>query len=69
MDEILTWGYPGLMLCGFIAGSCIPMSSEVALSTAIALGWPQWTSLFWVFLGNWLGASTNYMIGRFASLD
>lgn len=69
MDEMLTWGYPGLMLCGFIAGSCIPMSSEAALSAAIALGWPVWPSLMWVFIGNWLGATTNYMIGRFATLD
>jgi membrane protein YqaA with SNARE-associated domain len=69
MEEILTWGYPGLMLCGFIAGSCIPMSSEAALSAAIALGWPQWPSLFCVFIGNWLGATSNYLIGRFASLD
>lgn len=69
MDDILAWGYPGLALCGFIAGSCIPMSSEAALSAAIALGWPLWPSILWVFAGNWLGATTNYFIGRFASLD
>lgn len=69
MDEILTWGYPGLALCGFIAGSCIPMSSEAALSGAIALGWPLWPSLLWVFVGNWFGATTNYLIGRYATLD
>ena len=69
MDEMLAWGYPGLALCGFIAGSCIPMSSEAALSAAIALDWPLWPSLLWVFAGNWLGATTNYLIGRFATLD
>lgn len=68
MDEILAWGYPGLMLCGFIAGSFIPMSSEAALSAAIALHWPTWPSLIAVFIGNWLGASTNYLIGRKASM-
>ncbi len=45
------------------------MSSEAALSAAIALGWPVWPSLIWVFLGNWLGATSNYLIGRFATLD
>lgn len=69
MDEMLTWGYPGLALCGFIAGSAIPMSSEAALSAAIALGWPTWPSLLWVFAGNWLGATTNYLLGRYASVD
>lgn len=69
MDDILTWGYPGLALCGFIAGSAIPMSSEAALSAAIALGWPTFASILWVFAGNWLGAATNYFIGRYASVD
>lgn len=69
MDDILSWGYPGLALCGFIAGSFIPMSSEAALSAAIALDWPLWTSLICVFVGNWLGATTNYLIGRYASMD
>lgn len=69
MDEILNWGYPGLALAGFIAGSAIPMSSEAALSAAIALGWPVWTSMLVTFIGNWLGATTNYIIGRFASIE
>lgn len=69
MDDILAWGYPGLALCGFIAGSALPMSSEAAFSAAIALDWPLWTSLICVFIGNWLGATTNYLIGRYASMD
>ena len=69
MDELLAWGYPGLALCGFIAGSFLPMSSEAALSAAIALGWPTWPCILWVFVGNWLGAATNYIIGRVATLD
>lgn len=69
MDEILAWGYPGLWLCGFIAGSAIPMSSEAALSAAIALGWPLGPSIAWVWAGNWMGATTNYLIGRYASVE
>lgn len=69
MDDILAWGYPGLALCGFIAGSAIPMSSEAALSAAIALKWPVLPSLIWVFIGNWVGAATNYWIGRCASVE
>jgi membrane protein YqaA with SNARE-associated domain len=68
VDHLLTWGYPGLFLAGFIAGSAIPMSSEAALSAAIACGWPSWPCLWVVFAGNWCGASTNYFIGRFASV-
>lgn len=69
MDELLTCGYLGLALAGFIAGSCIPMSSEAALSAALALGWSRQTCLWCVFVGNWAGATTNYIIGRVASAD
>ncbi len=66
MEDLLAWGYPGLFLAGFIAGSAIPMSSEAALSAVIALGWPAWPCILVTFLGNWLGATTNYVVGRFA---
>jgi membrane protein YqaA with SNARE-associated domain len=69
LEDLLTWGYPGLFLSGFIAGSAIPMSSEAALSAVIALGWPVWQCIWVVFLGNWCGATTNYFIGRFASVE
>jgi membrane protein YqaA with SNARE-associated domain len=68
LEDLLAWGYPGLFLAGFIAGSAIPMSSEAALSAVIALGWPTWPCILVVFLGNWCGATTNYFIGRFASV-
>lgn len=69
MEDLLAWGYPGLFLTGFIAGSAIPMSSEAALSAAIAFGWPVWRCIIIIFLGNWMGASTNYFIGRMCSME
>lgn len=67
MENILSWGYPGLFLCGLLAGSIVPMNVEAPLSAAIALGWPSWYCFLFAWLGDWLGASTNYFIGRLAS--
>lgn len=69
MEDFLIWGYPGLAVIGFIAGSILPMSSEAALSAALALGWPAWPCIAAVLVGNWLGASTNYCLGRLGRME
>lgn len=69
MEDLLAWGYPGLFVIGFIAGSILPLSSEAALSTVMALGWPTWPCILIIFLGNWCGACTNYFIGRFGKME
>jgi len=69
MEDLLAWGYPGLFIIGFIAGSILPLSSEAALSTVLALGWPAWPCILVIFIGNWFGASTNYFIGRFGKIE
>lgn len=68
MDNILAWGYPGLALCGFVAGSFIPLSSEAVLCAALALGWPAWPCILCTYIANWFGASTNYILGRYVPL-
>lgn len=67
MENILTWGYPGLFLCGLLAGSIVPMNVEAPLSGAIAMGWPAWYCFLFAWLGDWIGAATNYFIGMLAS--
>lgn len=67
MDSILSWGYPGLFLCGLLAGSIVPMNVEAPLSAAIAMGWPAWNCFLFAWLGDWIGAATNYFIGMLAS--
>ena len=66
MDSILSLGYWGLFFCGMLAGSIIPMNAEAPLAAAIAMGWPSWNCLFFAWLGNLIGATSNYFIGMLA---
>ena len=67
-ENLVAFGYIGLAVAGFIAGSAIPFSSEAAMSAALALGWNKWVCMTALLLGNWVGASTNYWIGRTCSI-
>jgi len=69
MNDLLTWGYFGLALCAFIAGTPLPMNSEAALSLALVEGWPVFWCVFWCIVGNWLGASVNYLLGRLCKYE
>ena len=56
-------GYWGLFLASFLSSTIVPMSSEVALVTLIALGLnPIWCVLI-ATLGNSLGGMTSYGLG------
>lgn len=69
MSEFLEWGYLGLALCAFLAGTPIPMNSEVCLSLALANGWPVIPCMLSCIVGNWLGATTNYFLGRLCTYE
>ncbi|MDD2577348.1 MAG: DedA family protein [Bacteroidales bacterium] len=56
-------GYWGLFIASFLSSTIVPMSSEVALVTLIALGLnPIWCVLI-ATLGNSLGGMTSYGLG------
>jgi membrane protein YqaA with SNARE-associated domain len=58
------WGYWGLFLSAFIAGSVIPFSSEAVLLVLVRMGLdPVWCILA-ATLGNTAGGMTCYWIGR-----
>lgn len=64
---VTTYGLPMLFLLCFGAATILPFSSEVAFTTAIAIGWPVSAVLITASVGNVLGASTNYLLGYFFS--
>jgi len=69
MDRFLTWGYVGLAFCAFLAGTPLPMNSEAALSLALVYDWPAVWCITACVIGNWLGASVNYLLGRLCSYE
>lgn len=60
---LIDWGYPGLFLSAFLAGSLIPFSSEIVLLTLVKLGLNPVVCLVLATLGNTLGGMTCYGMG------
>jgi membrane protein YqaA with SNARE-associated domain len=68
LEQILAeyglWGLGGLC---FLGATLVPVSSEVAVVAALQLGLPAGAVLLSASLGNALGASTDYALGRWLS--
>lgn len=62
-EFMLDWGYWGLFLAAFVAGSIFPMSSEAILVGLLALGLNPIGCVAAASAGNTLGGMTCYWIG------
>lgn len=73
MPEAMEWlvnlGYPGLFIGTFLAGTVLPMSSDVLLVGMLAAGADPVACLLLAAVGNWLGAMTSYWLGWFAKWE
>ena len=70
--EFLTqWGYLGLFVSAFIAGSVVPLSSEAILVACVAppLQLNPWGCLVAATLGNVAGGATCYWLGTLGNLE
>ena len=63
-DTLISWGYPGMGIASFLAGSFIPFSSEGVLTVLYACGFDLWLLTLWATIGNVLGGMFNYFVGR-----
>lgn len=63
------WGYLGLWLAAFLAGTPFPMNSEVVLSGLLLTGFPFWHCVLVATVGNWCGAIVNYFLGRLCTYE
>lgn len=59
----IDWGYWGLFLSAFIAGSILPFSSEAVMVVLVRMGLDPVGCLAAAALGNTLGGMTCYWIG------
>lgn len=68
---LIDWGYLGMFISAFLAGTVIPFSSEVVLAGLLHpdLGLNPYTCLFAATAGNALGSLTCYGIGRLGKLE
>lgn len=63
------WGYLGLFLAAFVAGSILPFSSEVVLLLLVRMGLDPVGCLLAAATGNTLGGMTCYWIGHLGKRD
>lgn len=69
IELLITWGYWGMMLAAFLAGSFFPFSSEVVMVSLQAAGLNPWLLIVYGTIGNVAGGFFNYGVGRLGNLE
>lgn len=73
MDDIIqflvAYGYAGMGVAAFVAGSVFPFSSEAVLAALQLAGLQPWPLFLCATVGNVLGSLFNYWIGSFGRLE
>ncbi len=66
---LIDWGYWGMLVAAFLAGSFFPFSSEAVMAGLQAAGLHAIPLVVYGSIGNVLGSMFNYGIGRMGKLD
>lgn len=65
----MQWGYWGMLISAFIAGSILPFSSEAVMVGLQAAGLEALPLVIYASIGNVLGAMVNYAIGMLGRME
>lgn len=68
-EILMNYGYWGMLIAAFLAGSFFPFSSEVIMLGLLAAGLDPWTLIVYGTVGNVLGSLFNYGVGRMGKLE
>lgn len=63
------WGYWGMFISAFLAGTILPFSSEAVLLACIGLGLDPVSSTLATTAGNALGGLTCYWVGHLGKME
>ena len=73
MDTVISflvdWGYWGMLVSAFLAGSFFPFSSEAVMIGLLAAGLDPVKLIIYGTIGNVLGSVFNYGVGHLGRLD
>lgn len=69
IDILINYGYWGMLLAAFLAGSFLPFSSEAVMVALQAAGLDPWGLIIYGTVGNVLGGMLNYGIGRMGKTE
>lgn len=61
---LISYGYWGMLLTAFVAGSFFPFSSEAVMTGLLAAGLDPWALIVYGTIGNVAGGMLNYSVGR-----
>lgn len=64
IDLLTGYGYWGMLVAAFLAGSFFPFSSEAVMVGLMAAGLDAWPLAIYGTIGNVLGSLFNYGVGR-----
>ena len=68
-DIFINYGYMGMFVAAFLAGSFLPFSSEAVMVALLAAGLGPSELVVSGTLGNTLGSMLNYGIGRMGRME
>ena len=66
---LIDYGYWGMFLSAFLAGSVLPFSSEAVMLGLLAAGVDPVPLLIYGSIGNVMGGMVNYGLGRLGKLE
>ena len=69
IDFLTGYGYIGMLIAAFIAGSFFPFSSEAVMVGLIATGLDPWELMVYGSIGNTLGSYFNYGVGHMGKIE
>lgn len=69
IDFLIGYGYVGMLVAAFLAGSVFPFSSEAVLVALMATGLDPWQLTIYGTIGNVLGSVFNYGVGRMGKTE
>ena len=64
-----SWGYWGMFVAAFIAGSVFPFSSEAVLTALLLAGLDPWYLFIAATVGNAGGSLFNYTVGTLGKME
>ncbi len=69
IDILTSYGYIGMLISAFLAGSFFPFSSEAVMLALLAAGLNPIELIIYGSVGNVAGSMFNYTIGRMGKLE
>lgn len=68
-DILISYGYWGMLVVAFLAGSFIPFSSETVMAGLLAAGLHPGLLVVYGSVGNIAGSMFNYWVGHLGRID